>query len=122
MHTTAPLYSQLVSTNGTVSLMQTDFPNLPTFAVLMVNGELLDTFTDRAEAEEFCGDAMDRMRDGLSWPDPDAPAVSDIRPDVVGAYAMATVSGRGIGETLDAITATVNAWNACTNKTAFLNQ
>lgn len=115
-------YSKLINTNGAVSLMQTGSPRLPTFAALLANGEVLDTFTDRAEAEEFCEDARDRMRDGLQWPDPDAPAVSDIRADVIGAYAMATVYGKGIGETMDAMTAAVNAWNACTDKTVFLNQ
>ena len=60
--------------------------------------------------------------DGLCTSCADMPAVSDVRPDVISAYAMATVHGEGIGQTLDAMTATVNAWNTCIDKTAFLNQ
>ena len=87
--TTPTLYTQLVSTNGAVSLMRTDFPGLPTFAVLTADGELLDTFTNKAEADEFYTDTQNRVRAGLQWPDPDAPACSDIHPLVLIKYAVA---------------------------------
>ena len=91
MHAPAPLYTRLVSTNGAVSLMRTDSPDLPTFAAFLADGEMLDTFTDHAEAEEFCGDARDRMRNGLQWPDPDGFAVSDVHPTVIVAWATEKV-------------------------------
>ena len=86
---TPMLYTRLVSTNGAVSLMQTDFSGLPTFGVLTAEGELLDTFTNRVEADEFYTDAQDRLRAGLPWPDPDAPAMTDIHPDCIVEWAMA---------------------------------
>ena len=88
---TPMLYTRLVSTNGAVSLMQTDFSSLPTFGVLMADGELLDTFTNRVEADEFYTDAQDRLRAGLPWPDPDAPAMTDIHPTIIVEWAMQKV-------------------------------
>lgn len=82
-------YSKLISTNGSVSLMQTTNPDLPTFGVFAADGELLDAFHDRAEADEFADIARDRMRAGLLWPDPDAPACSGIHPLVKMKYAVA---------------------------------
>ena len=87
MNATAPLYSQLLSTNGAVSLMRTDSPSLPTFGVFAAGGEMLDAFTEKAEADEFYADALDRMRTRLPWPNPDAPAVSDICPEAVAGWA-----------------------------------
>ena len=79
MNATAPLYTKLLSTNGAVSLMRTDSPGLPTFGVIAADGELLDTFTRKAAADEFYNDAQDRIRKDLPWPDPDAPAFSTLR-------------------------------------------
>jgi len=86
------LYPRLISTTGAVSLVQTETSPLR-FAVLLdaVAGKILDTFTDRAEAEEFYTDAQNRIREGRPWPDPDAPAVVDVHPSVIVAWAIAKV-------------------------------
>jgi hypothetical protein len=80
-------YSLLMSTNGAVSLMQTDVPTIPPFGVILADGELLDTFTDKEEACEFYDAAQHRLRAGLRWPDPDAPAVADVHPGSIAAWA-----------------------------------
>ena len=61
-----------------------------------------------------CGRVMatrQERKDGLCRTCADVPAVFDVRPDVIAAYALATVHGEGIAQTLDAVTATVEAWN-----------
>jgi hypothetical protein len=84
-------YTQLMSTNGAVSLMRTDIPTLPPFGVILADGELLDTFTDKEEACEFYDAAQHRLRAGFQWPDPDAPSVADVHPVAVTKWAMKKV-------------------------------
>ena len=90
------LYTELLSTNGAVSLVRTDLPGLPPFAVLLADGELLDTFADVEEAREFADDAMSHLRNRLPWPDPDAPAVSDICPEFLVKWVMDKVHAEPI--------------------------
>ena len=62
----------------------------------------------------ICGVSLETRQeraDGICRTCADAPAVSAVRPDVIGAYAMTTVNGGRLGHTLDALTATVEAWN-----------
>ena len=62
------LYTQLVSTNGAVSRCGQTSPACRPSAVLMADGELLDTFTDKADADEFYTDTQNRVRACLNGP------------------------------------------------------
>ena len=52
----------------------------------------------------------------------DGPAVLDVHPSCVVAWAMATAHGTSLRENIESVAVTINAWNACTDKNAFLNQ
>ena len=73
----------------------------------------------------ICGvflETRQERSDGICRTCADASACLDVTTGVIAAYAMATFHSTGLEENIESMTATVNAWNSCTDEDAFINQ